>query len=229
MRRIAYLGVTVWMLFALADGGNLHADPAQYGMPKFEEGEIEQYMQSLSYGLRACEAEWIAGQFVPGATIQIVHADGTREVFIPADYAKVFSYYCRPHQVVKWESIQGRYSYSTAGFTTVVQWSLGWDGGNTGGQPRVTFNDWVELVKDGHWIRIARAGSQVRELISGAEEEFYARTQGGDVLYPLYKVSVAFSETVSRIWEGMNRLVQGAVKPKHDADHAKAERHAFAP
>ena len=229
MRRYA-IRALLGGLIAAAAGLPAQATPAQYGLAELEQNDIEPYMQSLTDGFRSCEAEWLARQFLPGATVQVVHADGKREVFSPGDHEKLSAYYCRPHQAVKREA-RGRYSYySTGGAATVVRWTLGWSGQETTvqGNPQVVFEEWAELVKQGYAIRIARCGAQVREVARGAEAEFYARTQAGG-LYPLYKVSAAFSETMARLFEGIKRLARGTPRGPNPQHQAKAEGYVFAP
>ena len=98
MIRIACLAIGGF-LSAFAATAPVRAEWTPYGTSEFQEGEIEQFMQSFGYAFSSCDPDWLVGQFLPNGTIQIIHALGDIETLPPAEWAR--QYRCRPFQLIR--------------------------------------------------------------------------------------------------------------------------------
>lgn len=218
-----------WLLTMASGSAPLQADYLYAGSDKIQEADIDQFMSALAWELRSCQFESIAARFVPGATVHLINAKGVQERLTPSEYAKGDDL-CRPYRLIKWDGTHrevGLGESGGAGNMATVRWRLEWGGQEPGrnGRSMLVFENWVDLVKQGNRLSIMRAGTRSRELVPGAEETFYLKSEGGDILYPIMRVSMAIGRTVNQAVEVLKTMI-GMKSDKKDNQVTNAAHRA---
>lgn len=202
-----------WLLSIAAGSIPLQARLESLGPSAFEESDLQQFMHSWAWDLRSCDTASLAKQFVPGSSILVMHANSRQERINPSD-EETLQLYCRPYRLIKWEALPNDMSYKTGSGApgavwAVVRWDLEWGGEEPGrdGKPLVIIHNSLELTKKGKRIRIMKAGERIQELVPGAEETFYLRTQTNVMAYPLVRFGAVISRMIERISESIRQML----------------------
>ena len=164
------------------------------------------YFRSVITALQQCDTEWLAGQFLPSARMVQISADGREEAPIPSQYVEdEFKRVCGPYNKMSIELDRYQLQVSSMGPVTTVRWQQTWGKrrnmttGKTEGDIKVLTENWMDLVKEGHRIRIANGGWRGYELVPGAGKEFEAIASGDRVSYQL-------AQFFGRIWGGVTEM-----------------------
>ena len=208
-----------WLLSLTAGAMPLRAEYEYPGANEVREDDVRQFMESLAWEMRGCHTDAIADHFVPNGSVLLVKANGQQERLRPSEYAKLRRF-CRPYRLIRWDGSHNEVSYSGTGSGNVatVRWRLEWGGQEPGrnGNPIVQFENWIELIKTGNRLRVVRAGERAREFVPGGEETFYMKTEAGDVMYPLMKVSTTIGRAIAATGAYIGRLVTRKPVPHQD-------------
>ena len=201
----------------------LVAAPAQaeFEVSRITEEEAANYLKMIDFALRSCSADWLVDHFAPGAAVYMTHADGSQEILSPFEYNESIKAYCQPYQAIRWDRKNLR--VASGAFVTTVTWNLAWGGAEEGqqGAPKIMFENWADLVKEGARIRIARAGWTAYEYVPGAEEEFAIRTSEGNAAYKIRVFVRDMADGAVRVYEHFARRFQPKPGPQQRADRTE--------
>ena len=179
---------------------------------EFSIGEEEVYLFLSRHfdTLAACDADQLATQFDPSATLRFIYTGGRTDEFTFPNYLAWFRKGgCRPYQQIHWD----RYGtqVTTAGRQATARWKVTWgrEHRKDSRASRLVIEGRIELVRRGGGLLITESQTRFRELAPGAEQAFLMQAENGS----LFGAALRFYQGAIEMIQDLRRRRQTTQRP----------------